>query len=131
MSTVAIIFRRPNENNVIHFSQIITSRASKSQNLCQFKAVKTSPLFSTSNQLLMSSDIDLIMQFFRDNDLAQLKNFKLKDFYQQEAIDISRYLMKVGIKNNLKSSSNFFSSFQQFRKEIWKLSQNPCLGLAE
>ena len=75
----------------------------------------------------MFSNIDLLLQFFHDNDLAQLKNFKLNDFYQQEAMDIAKYIMKTNIAHNFNSDVDFLSCFSQFRNDIRKLSQNPYL----
>ncbi len=130
MSTVAIIFRRAGNQ---FLSRVIESR---SQNLCQFKSTKMiHPLKNDmhkrpnpANILSIFSNVDLLLKFFRDNDLGQLKNFNLNDFYQQEAMDILNYVMKIDInKNNFNSDVDFLSYFNQFRNDIHHFSQNPYL----
>lgn len=129
MSKVAIIFRRSQNNNIL--AGIIASR---SQNLCEFQFTKTihplvqqrikkNPAIYTA--LSIFSNVDLLLQFFRDNNLAQLKDFSLNDFYRQEAIDISRYLMKI--KVNPATPDNFLPYFEQFRRDIQKSTKNPYL----
>ena len=135
MSKVAIIHRRKEKDD---FARIISSRG---QNPYQFKFTQPMHPLSNSinsnknkivpqipNSLSIFSNVDLLLKFFRDNDLAQLKNFKLNNFYQQEAIDISRYFMKTGInKKSFNSDVDFLSYFSEFRNDIRKFSQNPYL----
>ena len=130
MSKVAIILRRENKDDL---TRVIASRT---QNLCKFKATKViHPLLNhttkvpwIANAVSIFSNIDLLIQFFRDNNLAQLKNFSLNDFYQQEAMDILQHVMQVKIDNNrFNSDADFFSYFSKFRNDIRKYSQNPYL----
>jgi tetratricopeptide (TPR) repeat protein len=128
-SQVIIVHRRRNYGRV--FENIIASRT---KHCLRYEEVDiVHPLIcqpvnihkpSPSTSLSILSNVNSLVRFFREWDIAKLNGFNLDSFYQQEAIDIAKYIINQPVQKYHPNRSDYFD---KFINDVKKLCNNPYL----